>query len=148
MIVSTSHHKPKTCWSVVRWHQFGEYWRDITSFDLKHATCIVFGCTAFFLACDCQGLFELAASSHLRAIEGALVSNPSRQKHAQQSVRRHLRDAARQKHVLGSHRLDSKAGKEAVRRNTMPAGIGHIDTTHSAYAAAVNVAQPAELMSS
>ena len=46
--------------------------------------------------------------------------------------------------IVGFQRFDSKAGKQAIQRDVMSGGMGHIDTTHSAYAAVVKAAQPAE----
>ena len=45
---------------------------------------------------------------------------------------------------VGFQRFDSKAGKQAVRRDVMSDGMGHIDTTHSAHASVVKVEQLAE----
>ncbi len=39
--------------------------------------------------------------------------------------------------IVGFQRFESKAGKQAVRRDVMSDGMGHIDTTHSAQASVV-----------
>jgi hypothetical protein len=68
--------------------------------------------------------------------------------HARQSIRRHPRDVAgpakEPSVIVGFQRFDSKAGKHAIRRDVMSGDMGHIDTTHSAYASVVKAAQPAE----
>ena len=46
--------------------------------------------------------------------------------------------------IVGFQRFDSKAGKQAIRRDVMSDGMGHIDAAHSAHASVVKAAQPAE----
>ncbi len=60
---------------------------------------------------------------------------------SRQSVRRHPRDVAgpakESSVIVAFQRFDSKAGKQAIRRDLISDGMRHINTAHSTHASVV-----------